>query len=185
MTVTGPTVLGAVKAPEEEMLPADACQVTAALKLPVPWTLAQHWTDCPSFREWAHDTVTEVMVGGGGAVTLTVAGPDLDVSATDVAVIVTCPEVLGAVNSPEVEMLPAEAVQVTDVLKLPVPCTLAEHWSVCPSGTEEAAHDTVTEVIVGGGLPPLPQPAATNAAAMKIEQYARARRRVMASHPCG
>jgi len=44
VTVTAPTVLGAVKSPEEETLPAAAFQVTAVLKFPVPWTMLQHWT---------------------------------------------------------------------------------------------------------------------------------------------
>jgi hypothetical protein len=56
--------------------------------------------------------------------------PNFVESAAEVAVIVTDPAVLGAVNTPEVDTVPAEALQVTKVLKLPVPCTAAEHWSV-------------------------------------------------------
>src|ERR1019366_8411642 len=127
--------------------------------------------------------VNPLFCSGG---TITVAEPDLVPSAAEVAVTVTGPAAFGAVKRPEAETVPADAFQVTAVLKLPVPCTLAEHWLVCPSGTEGAAHDTVMEVMVGGGagLLPLPQPAATDTAAMKIEQYARARARVMASPPC-
>ena len=62
--------------------------------------------------------------------TVTVAVPDLLVSCVDVAVIPAISEALpddGAVNKPEVEMLPALAVQVTFPLKFPVPVTMAEH----------------------------------------------------------
>ena len=67
--------------------------------------------------------------------TVTVAVPDLVASCVEVAVIVTGsvttpPE--GAVNKPELEMVPALAVQFTAELKLPVPVTVAEHWLVCP-----------------------------------------------------
>ncbi len=70
-----------------------------------------------------------------GRFTVTVAVPDLVASCVEVAVIVTGsvttpPE--GAVNKPELEMVPALAVQFTAELKLPVPVTVAEHWLVCP-----------------------------------------------------
>ena len=55
---------------------------------------------------------------------------DLVESCVEVAVIVTGPEVLGAVKSPVWEIMPADAFQETDVLIVPAPCTLAEHWSV-------------------------------------------------------
>jgi hypothetical protein len=66
-------------------------------------------------------------------VTVTVVVPDIEVSCVDVAVIVTTNDALpedGAVNKPELEMLPALAVHVTPELKLPVPITIAEHWLV-------------------------------------------------------
>jgi small basic protein len=56
---------------------------------------------------------TEIEVIVGGAVTLTVAVPDLVVSCVDVAVTVTLPAVLGAVRSPDELMVPALALQVT------------------------------------------------------------------------
>jgi hypothetical protein len=62
--------------------------------------------------------------------TVTVALPDLLVSWVEVAVIVTGSEVTppgGAVNKPELEIVPALADQVTLELKLPVPITVAEH----------------------------------------------------------
>jgi hypothetical protein len=42
--------------------------------------------------------------------------------------------------------------QLTDGLKVPVPETVAEHWLVCPIGTDTVLHETVTEVIVGAGV---------------------------------
>src|ERR1019366_6344917 len=62
--------------------------------------------------------------------TVTVVIPDLLVSWVEVAVIVTCsdtPPPDGAVNKPEVEMVPALAIHVTPELKFPVPVTVAEH----------------------------------------------------------
>ena len=90
--------------------------------------------------------------------TVTVAAPDLLVSWVEVAVIVTCSVVTppeGAVNKPELEMVPALAVQVTPELKFPVPITVAEHWLVCPYRMVEGEQVTVTEVIVDDPPPPL------------------------------
>jgi hypothetical protein len=64
--VTGPTAFGAVNTPAAEIVPAEADQFTAVLKLPVPSTVAVH---C-SFPPWAsvglgQEAVTEVIVGVG------------------------------------------------------------------------------------------------------------------------
>jgi hypothetical protein len=59
-----------------------------------------------------------------------VALPDLLASWVEVAVIVASNEVTppgGAVNKPELEIVPAVADQDTLELKLPVPITVAEH----------------------------------------------------------
>jgi hypothetical protein len=48
-----------------------------------------------------------------------------------VAVTVTLPVEAGSVKSPELLIVPADAVQFTAELKLPVPETFAVHWSVC------------------------------------------------------
>lgn len=55
---------------------------------------------------------------------------DLLESWVEMAVIVTGPELLGAVKSPVWEIVPADTFQESDALNVPVPCTLAEHWSV-------------------------------------------------------
>jgi hypothetical protein len=59
--------------------------------------------------------------------TVTPAEPDFDAFATEVAVIVDDPAAPGAVKRPAAETDPADAVQFTALLKLPVPCTAAEH----------------------------------------------------------
>ena len=59
------------------------------------------------------------------AFTSTVVELDLVESAADVAVTVTAPDALASVKSPAPETLPAEAVHVTELSKLPVPCTVA------------------------------------------------------------
>jgi hypothetical protein len=73
-----------------------------------------------------HDTPTEEIVGGA-ACTVIVAVPALVVSCVLVAVTVTDPVELGAVNKPLPLIVPPLAVQVTAELKLPVPCTIAWH----------------------------------------------------------
>jgi hypothetical protein len=60
-------------------------------------------------------------------VTVTLKEPDFVGSATDVAVMVTAAAEGGAVKSPEGEIEPEDAPQVTDESKLPVPRTIAEH----------------------------------------------------------
>jgi hypothetical protein len=68
--------------------------------------------------------------GGPSGFTVTVAVPNLLVSCVEVAVIVTCSDTTppdGAVNKPELEMVPALAIQVTPELKAPVPITVAKH----------------------------------------------------------
>ena len=62
----------------------------------------------------------------GGAVTVMVASANLVRSALLVAVIVAAPGLAGAVNSPVLVMLPAEAAQVTDFVDV-VPRTLARN----------------------------------------------------------
>ncbi len=85
----------------------------------------------------------------------------------EVAVTVTSnvASTVGAVYKPEEEIDPALPVgaltlQVTEVLKLPVPFTVAEHWLVPPEVTVEGEQLTLTEVMVGiFDPPPLPQAA--------------------------
>ena len=88
---------------------------------------------------------------------------------------VTDPAVLGAVNTPAAEIVPAEAVQFTVVLKFPVPCTVAVQVSFAPSARLGLGQETVTEVIVGAGVgvgvgegedEPPPQPAMAASSAM-------------------
>jgi hypothetical protein len=65
----------------------------------------------------AGDTETDVTTGGcGAAVTLTLADPDTDASATLMAVIVSVPAFAGAVYWPPVVIVPSNAFQVTDLL---------------------------------------------------------------------
>jgi hypothetical protein len=71
-------------------------------------------------------TPTEEIVGAA-AFTAIVAVPVLLVSSVLVAVTVTDPAELGAVNNPLPLIVPPLAVHVTVELKLPVPCTVAVH----------------------------------------------------------
>jgi hypothetical protein len=91
------------------------------------------------------------------------AVPDFELSCVEVAVTVTTSVVLttGAVNTPAEVMVPAVALNVTPVLKVPVPSTAASHWLVPPEGTELGVQLRVTEVMLETGLllPPPPQAA--------------------------
>ena len=97
----------------------------------------------------AGETVTEVTVGVGGAtVTVTLADPDLVVSATLVAVTVSVPAFVGAVYAPDGVIVPSTAFHVTALFEA-VPCTLAAKDSVPPTIEEATAGVTVTEVTAG------------------------------------
>ena len=105
---------------------------------------------------------------GAGLLTVIGAEPDLVPSWVDVAVTLAVPAPLG-INTPEVEIVPPVADQVTPVLNAPVPCTVAEQVDVCVVRMELEEQETDTEVIVGdvGGVlfalpPPPPQPATHN-----------------------
>ncbi len=93
-----------------------------------------------------------------GGFTVTLAVPDTLVFCVEVAVTVTDVIVVteGAVNKPAEEIVPALAVHVTAVLKLPVPLTVAEHWLVPPELTVVGEQLTVTDVTVEPDDPPLP-----------------------------
>ncbi len=64
-------------------------------------------------------------------IALTTCAAALVESPAAVAVTVTLPAEAGTVRSPEMLIEPADAVQFTAELKLPVPVTVAVHWSVC------------------------------------------------------
>lgn len=89
----------------------------------------------------------------GAAVTVTLAAPDLLVSATLVAVTVSVPAFAGAVYWPAAVIVPSAAFQVTALLVVE-PATLAVKGKVPPATEEAVAGDTVTEVTAGvdGGL---------------------------------
>ena len=111
-----PTPAG-VNTPEELIVPSVAPQVTTELYAPVPCTVAVQVDVCVVRMDAGEQTAeTEVIVDG--AVTVTVALPDLVESCGDVAVIVAVP-VLEAVNTPAlltVPMLVGLTDHVTDEL---------------------------------------------------------------------
>jgi hypothetical protein len=106
-----------VNTPEVVIAPSDAAQVTAELYDPVPCTVAVQVDVCV-VRMDAGEQPTETEVIMDGAVTVTVASPDLVESCVDVAVMVAVP-VLEAVNTPAlltVPMLVGLTDHVTDEL---------------------------------------------------------------------
>lgn len=136
-------MLGAVYKPLAEMLPPVADQVTAVLLLPV--TLAVNCCDPPVESDAEAGEIVTATVGVVAAVTVTDAEADLLVSATLVAVTTKLPALMGAVYIPLAEMLPPLAVQVTDVLL--VPLTLAVNcWLLPPVSDVELG---VTEMLTG------------------------------------
>jgi hypothetical protein len=94
--------------------------------------------------------------------TATVAVPATPLFCAEVAVTVSTMLVVtvGAVSNPEEEMLPALALQLTAVLKFPVPVTVAVHWLVPPEVIELGEQLTPTETTLELPPPPLPPHAA-------------------------
>jgi len=116
VTITVPATVG-VNTPEGVIVPFDAAQVTAELYDPVPCTVAVQVDVCV-VRMDAGEQPTETEVIVDGAVTVTVALPDLVESCVDVAVIVAVPVPAG-VKTPAlltVPMLVGLTDHVTDEL---------------------------------------------------------------------
>ena len=116
VTVTVPATVG-VNTPDELIVPPDAAQVTAELYGPVPCTVAMQLDVCV-VRMDAGEQTTETEVIVDGAVTVTVALPDLVESCVDVAVMVAVPVPAG-VRTPAlltVPMLVGLTDHVTDKL---------------------------------------------------------------------
>ncbi len=116
VTVIDPAEPGAVNSPLESIVPPLAVQFTVELKLPVPLTVAVH-CEVPfvTMVDGLQATPTEEIVGGG-AFTVIIAVPDLLVSCVLVAVTVTDPAELGAVNIPLLVIVPPLAVHFTPEL---------------------------------------------------------------------
>ena len=113
---TVPTPAG-VYTPEELIVPSVAPQVTAELYDPVPCTIGVQVDVCV-VRMDAGEQTTETEVIVDGAVTVTVASPDLVESCVDVAVMVAVPTPAG-VRTPApltVPMLVGLTDHVTDEL---------------------------------------------------------------------
>jgi hypothetical protein len=143
VTVAVPAVAGAVYSPVELIVPGDAFQLTDLFDA-LPWTVAVNWAVPPVATEVvAGVTETEVTLAADPVVTVTVAEADLVVSATLVAVTVAEPAAAGAVNRPAGVIVPAEAVQVTEVV---APCTFAVKETVPLVETVEVVGEITTEV---------------------------------------
>jgi hypothetical protein len=98
-----PAAVG-VNTPEDVIAPSVAPQVTAELYDPVPCTVAAQLDVCVVKMD-AGEQFTETEVIVDGAVTVTVAFPDLVESCVDVAVTVAVP-VLPGVNTPALLTVP-------------------------------------------------------------------------------
>jgi hypothetical protein len=122
--------------PEADTVPPVVDHVTAVLLEPV--TVAVNCWVAP-VRIEAEVGFTETTTG---AVTVTVADADFEVSATLTAVTVYVPGVAGAVNTPLLETDPPVVDQFTDVLLVPV--TLAVNCWVAPAMTVAEAGLMVT-----------------------------------------
>jgi hypothetical protein len=110
----------------------------------------------------ASTTIGATLDPADGAVTVTVVVPATLVFCVEVAVTVTdvFEVTVGAVSRPPGEIVPALAVQVTPVLKLPVPPTTAVHWVEAPELIVLGEQLTVTDVTLEELDPPLPPQAA-------------------------
>jgi hypothetical protein len=150
VTVTVPAVDGAVSFPVGSMLPLLAVHVTPGLNAPVPVTVAPQVAVAPVTMEIGEQETATFAASGFGA-TVTTADALFVVSCTDVAVMVTLPAVVGAVNVPLDEMVPAVAFQVTAELKLPVPVIVAAQADVAPATSVAGEQATVTAFTTGFG----------------------------------
>jgi hypothetical protein len=132
------------------IVPSAARHVTA-LFVVVPPTLAANVSVPPVADDAvAGDTVTDVTVGAGAAVTVTLDVSDLLPSATLVAVTVSVPAFAGAVYTPPAVIVPSNARHVT-ALSVVVPATVAANVSLPLTATVTAPGVTVTDVTVGVG----------------------------------
>ncbi len=144
VTLVPALTLGAVNMPPAETIPAEADHVTAVLL--VPWTVAENCWVFPDVRVvFVGETVTLIVEATG--LTATVAIAFFEVFALLVAVTVTlvAPLTVGAANRPLLEIVPADADQVTPVLV--VPCTLAVNCFVLPDVRDVLVGETVTLMV--------------------------------------
>ena len=142
-----PTAVG-VNTPFWLMVPPVAVHTIALLKPLVPRTFAEQVADCARLmEEGVAVTETPVTLGDSGAeVVFIVAVPVLVVSCAEVAVHVPAPGPEG-VKTPASVMVPPVAVQLTAVLKLPLPNTVAMQFADCPIVREEGLATTETPEI--------------------------------------
>jgi hypothetical protein len=144
----GKPVVGAVNKPAEEMVPALADQETAVLLVlltaALNWSLPPAGTDGSSGEIWTVTGLTLVIVTGVLAWAV--------LAATLLAVIVIDPglPVVGAVNKPVEEIVPALADQLTAVLL--VLLTAALNWTLPPAATDGSKGEIWTVI----GFPLLP-----------------------------
>ena len=118
---------------------------------------------------------TEMLVTG---VTVSVADPAFVLSWTEMAVIVTVVEAVTgcAVKTPLASIVPALVPQLTRVLKVPVPLTVAVHELVWPDWREVGVQETETPVMVEVVLPPPPPQAMMPSSAETASSKARERK---------
>src|SRR5215813_868113 len=147
--VAVPAVAAAVKRPLALIVPDEVFQVTDLLEA-LPCTLAESWSVPPVRMEPVAGVTATEETGTGAAVIVTVADEDFVGSATLVAVMVAVPVLAGAVKTPEEEIEPFEAVQVT-VVFVTVPCTEALKECVSLTATLAVAGETLTELTTGAG----------------------------------
>ena len=124
---------------------------TVLVKAPVPITVGVQEEVCAVVMVvGVQASVTPVMVGGT-AVTAIVAEPEtlVNPACTECAMQRTLPLSVG-VKIPFEVMLPPVAVQVTALLKAPVPETAAAQVEVCAVVMAEGVAVTTTPVTVGG-----------------------------------
>jgi hypothetical protein len=110
-------------------------------------------------------------------VTVTEVVPVFVLSWTEAALIetVVLAVTAGAVKTPFASIVPLLDPQLTAVLNVPVPVTVAVHWLVWPDCTEVGVHETVTAVMVEL-LEPLPPHATIPRRASTANNRARVRK---------
>lgn len=162
VTVVFDVTEGAVNMPLPEIVPAEADHVTAVLL--EPCTVATNCCPVPDFTDADVGETETLTVGAAAGTTLTTELALFVLSTELVARTVTevVAETVGAVNMPALEILPAEADQVTAVLL--VPCTLAVNCRLPPAVTLVLVGET--EMLTLGWAVPATEICSCSVAAM-------------------
>jgi hypothetical protein len=140
-----------VNTPPCVMVPPVAVHVTPVLKAPVPFTVATQVDVCEVVMLTGLAMTEMLVTDGGGLVTVMFAEPEIFVKPDCAEVAMHFPvPVPDGVKTPPCVIVPPVAVQVTALLKVPVPVTVATHVDVFVVSIEAGVATTEIPVTLMG-----------------------------------